>query len=141
MIRTPTGLMLEAQALAIFEQVGFTPPPGSSTQDAFLMLLELARQEEPHAGSRCDYTRSDRLWGMAMQPRDSAGPANTADTEPQTLKEQPGALLVLEVVQPDADGDYPCNLDKAHGQAVQKAGRDDCLQDDGHQDHAKKEHE
>ena len=46
MIRTPTGLMPEAQVLAIFEQVGFTPPPGTSTQDAFLMLLELARQEE-----------------------------------------------------------------------------------------------
>ena len=52
MIRTPTGLMLEAQALAIFEQVGFTPPPGSSTQDAFLMLLELARQEEENSRSR-----------------------------------------------------------------------------------------
>ena len=28
MIRTPTGMMAEADALALFEQVGFTPPPG-----------------------------------------------------------------------------------------------------------------
>ena len=52
MIRTPTGLMPEAQVLAIFEQVGFTPPPGTSTQDAFLMLLEIAQQQQEESRGR-----------------------------------------------------------------------------------------
>ena len=58
MIRTPTGVLAEADALALFERVGFTPPPGTSTQDAFLMLLELAQQQEEEA---------ERLWLKAIE--------------------------------------------------------------------------
>lgn len=46
MIRTPTGFMAESDVLSLFEQVGFTPPPGMSTQDAFLMLLEMAQEQQ-----------------------------------------------------------------------------------------------
>ena len=46
MIRTPNGFMSEEEVLALFEQVGFTPPPGTSMQDAFGMLLHIARQQQ-----------------------------------------------------------------------------------------------
>ena len=52
MIRTPTGLMAEADALALFEQVGFSPPPGTSTQDAFLMLLDIAREQQAQEAAK-----------------------------------------------------------------------------------------
>ena len=45
-ISTPNGgVMEEAEVLALFEQVGFTPPPGVTTEDAFNMLMQLAQQQ------------------------------------------------------------------------------------------------
>jgi len=45
-ISTPNGgVMEEAEALALFDQVGFTPPPGVPTEDAFNMLMQLAQQQ------------------------------------------------------------------------------------------------
>ena len=47
MIRTPNGAMPEQAVFELFEQVGFKPPPGMSTQDAFnLLLRDLLRQQE-----------------------------------------------------------------------------------------------
>ena len=47
MIRTPNGSMPEEAVFALFQQVGFKPPPGMPTQDAFnLLLRELLRQQE-----------------------------------------------------------------------------------------------
>lgn len=45
MIRTPKGMMEETEALALFEKVGFSPPAGLSTEDAFAMLMDLAKQQ------------------------------------------------------------------------------------------------
>ena len=41
--------MSESDVLALFDQVGFTPPPNVSLQDAFRMLLELAQQQQAEA--------------------------------------------------------------------------------------------
>jgi len=39
-------MMSEEEALGIFEQVGFSPPPGMSVQDAFSALLDTARRQQ-----------------------------------------------------------------------------------------------
>ena len=45
MINTPTGMLSEADCLKLFAQVGFTPPPGMSVQNAFTMLRQQAEAE------------------------------------------------------------------------------------------------
>eukprot|EP00961_Rhodomonas_salina_P251051 3394045-Rhodomonas_salina.2 len=53
MIRTPTGMMAEEDARALLDQCGFTPPPGTSTQDAFMMLLiEAQRQAQAERAAK-----------------------------------------------------------------------------------------
>lgn len=53
MIRTPTGMMSEEDVLALFEQVGFSPPPGMPTQEAFILLMrEAQRQAEQEAQAK-----------------------------------------------------------------------------------------
>ena len=46
MIRTPTGHMREADALALFDQCGFVPPADLTTQEAFELLVDLARKQQ-----------------------------------------------------------------------------------------------
>lgn len=45
-------MLSEEDALALFEQVGFTPPLGTSTQDAFVLLLQIARQQQQDSESQ-----------------------------------------------------------------------------------------
>jgi hypothetical protein len=74
MIRTPNGIMAEEDALALFKEVGFTPPPVMSTQDAFVFLVNEARKqaEQERAGSRAE------RGGSAERPSPATAAAATA---------------------------------------------------------------
>ena len=52
MIRTPTGMMSEEEAKALFDQVGFEPPEGMSTQDAFLLLMQIAQEQQAQEAAK-----------------------------------------------------------------------------------------
>lgn len=52
MIRTPTGVMSEEEAKALFAQVGFEPPEEMSTQDAFLLLMQIAQEQQAQEAAK-----------------------------------------------------------------------------------------
>ena len=41
-----SNMMSDTDAQRLFEQVGFTPPPGMSTQDALVLLMQLAQRQQ-----------------------------------------------------------------------------------------------
>ena len=62
MIRTPTGMMSEDDAKALFQEVGFTPPPGMTTQEAFVFLLQEAqKQAAMESGARPPKGRTAKM--------------------------------------------------------------------------------
>ena len=91
MIRTPTGMMSEAEALALFEQVGFSPPPGMSTQDAFVLLLQEAQRQ--------------------MQQEAQARPGRGRTAERPSPATPAAAIAVLEAAGATVEPMAPCGCE------------------------------
>ena len=77
MIRTPNGMMAEEDVLSLFDQVGFTPPAGASTEQAFQILMREAQRqaEEERSGKRPGRVR----------PGEHCPPRHPTHLEPSTL--------------------------------------------------------
>jgi hypothetical protein len=103
MIRTPNGMMAEEDVLSLFDQVGFTPPAGASTEQAFQILMKEAQRqaEEERSGKRPGRVGPDKnprhviqrtLSPCRLVPR---APYNVASNNPQALRAGPNRGVPL----------------------------------------------
>ena len=94
MIRTPTGMMREADAVKLFEQCGYAPPAHLSVQEAFNALVDLARRQAEEEAA-------------AKRP----GRGRTAVLPAPATRE--GAVRVLEAFGASAAPLSPCGVEVA----------------------------
>jgi len=77
MFRSPTGVISEDEARVLFDRVGFQPPSGMPTQDALMLLMQIAQEQ-----AAAESAKRPRRGRTAVYPKEGS----TAEAAEEVLR-------------------------------------------------------